>query len=254
MKNKIIIANWKMYLSYEDTIKTSHKFLKLKKRIASNKEVVLCPSFIALKEVCDIFKKGAVKIGTQDAFWEERGAYTGEISPSDIRSVGCQYVLLGHSERRKYGNETNETIHNKVKAVLKNNLIPIICIGENWEERRNGQKDHIIMRDVNEVLGGISLKDTDKIIIAYEPVWAISTGVGIYAEPEEVKYAHELIHQVLIDLFDAVTTNKLFRLIYGGSVNSQTVKSYTGMSEVGGVLVGNASQNAEEFITLIENA
>lgn len=254
MKNKIIIANWKMSLLYQESMDVSSAIVQLKKNIPQDVELVICPSYVSLSGVAALFKDTEIKIGAQDIFWEERGAYTGEVSPVDLADLGCSYAIIGHSERRMNLGETNVMIHDKVKMALKNKLVPIICIGENWDERQVGQRDYVLIRELNEVLGGIQIRDGDSVIIAYEPIWAISSGKGIYAEPEEVKYVSEVIRQVLIDLYGASRIESSIRFIYGGSVNKLTIRKYTELPRIAGVLVGNASTKPEEFISLIKNA
>lgn len=250
--NKIAVANWKMYLN---TSEASHYALKLKKTentFRQDVDIVLCPSFLSLQEVGSILSGSKISLGAQDIFWEERGAYTGEVSPADLVSSGCRYVLLGHSERRKYFHETNAMVHEKVRICLRHKIIPIICIGENWDDRRQGQKDYVLIRQLNEILGGIDVNVADALIIAYEPVWAISAGGGINATPDEVQYAHQVIRHVLLDLYDHTRVNTCFRIIYGGSVDLENVNSYAALAHVSGVLVGNASTKFDVFTQLIQ--
>jgi triosephosphate isomerase (TIM) len=243
-----------MSLLYQESIDASSAIFQLKGNIPSDVELVICPSYMALPGVASIFKDTEIKIGAQDIFWEEKGAYTGEVSPVDLANLGCSYSIVGHSERRMNLGETNVMIHDKVKIALKNKIVPIVCIGENWDERQVGQRDYVLIRALNEVLGGIQIQDGDSLVIAYEPVWAISSGKGIFAEPEEVQYVSDVIRQVLIDLYDARRIETSIRLIYGGSVNKTTIRKYTELPHISGVLVGNASTKPEEFISLIKNA
>jgi len=242
--SKIIIANWKMYLSHEQALSVSKALVVFSKRVSADKKIVICPSYISFKDVVDIFRDSRVSIGAQDIFWEERGAYTGEISALDIK-------MLGHSERRKNFNETNKMIHDKTRICLENGLIPVLCIGEDWEQKKNGQRDYVLIQQLNEVLEGISVSDSNKIIIAYEPVWAISAGGGVHASPEEVNYVQKVIRQVLLDLYDNFIINDVFKIIYGGSVTPENVKEYTDIQNISGVLVGGASVNADTFNKLI---
>jgi len=254
MKNKIIIANWKMSLPYQETIDLAQKLVAVEDQIPQDVEIIVCPTYVAIPEVIKIFKNTEIKIGAQDVFWEEKGAYTGEISPSDLKTIGCTHTLLGHSERRIHLGETNAMVHNKIKVSLKNGLTPILCIGEDWDQRQGGQRDYTLIKELNEILGGVQLSPGSKMMIAYEPIWAISSGKGIFAEPDEVKYVCEVIRQVLLDLYDLNTIDFSIQLIYGGSVNKLTVHSYTSLPYIKGVLVGNASTKPEEFISLIQSA
>ncbi len=249
--SKIIIANWKMYLSHEQALSVSKALVVFSKRVSADKKIVICPSYISFKDVIDIFKGTQVSIGAQDIFWEERGAYTGEVSALDIKTLGGEYALLGHSERRKNFNETNKMIHDKTRICLENGLIPVLCIGEDWDQKKNGQRDYVLIQQLNEVLEGIAVTNNQKIIIAYEPVWAISAGGGVHASPEEVNYVQKVIRQVLLDLYGNFIINDVFKIIYGGSVTPENVKEYTEIQNISGVLVGSASTNADAFYKLI---
>lgn len=226
---------------------------QLKKELAEVKgaEIVICPSFISLQEVGRLIKEANLKLGAQDIFWEEKGAYTGEISPLMLEEMGCEYVIVGHSERRKYLNETEEMIHKKIRIVLKERLTPILCVGETFEERQNGAKDYVIMRQLNSALEGIKLITGQKIIIAYEPVWVIGSGQAV--QPSEAGSTRDLIRQTLLDLFPADVIDSDIRIIYGGSVNSANVRQFLSEARMDGVLVGGASLKAEEFIGIVKN-
>ncbi|MFH1225834.1 MAG: triose-phosphate isomerase [bacterium] len=253
VKNKnlpIIIANWKMNLRAQERVNLVNQ---LKKELSSIKgaEIVLCPSFISLQEVGRLIKEANLKLGAQDIFWEEKGAYTGEVSPLMLEEMGCEYVIVGHSERRKYLGETEEMIHKKIRIVLKEKLTPILCIGETFEERQDGAKDYVIMRQMNSALEGIELIDGQKVIIAYEPVWVIGSGQAV--QPSEAGQTRDLIRQTLLDLFPIEIINNNFRIIYGGSVNSANVRQFLSEANMDGVLVGGASLKAEEFVGIVKN-
>ncbi len=267
MKNPILIANWKMCLTREENLKLAEKILKdLKTKSSTQKrniveklklDIVFCPSFTYLSDIGDlIFKARCPKefnlaLGAQDVFWEEKGAFTGETSALMLKELGCQYVIVGHSEKREYLKETDEMVHRKIKACLEQQLIPILCVGETFEERQLGQKDVRIITQVTKALGGIRVKESQSLIIAYEPVWVIGSGQSV--NPEEAEHAHRVIRQTLIDLWYPVEViEKNFRIIYGGSVDSKTVKSFIDQPTVDGVLVGSASLKAEEFIKMIQ--
>ncbi len=243
--DKIIIANWKMKLTLAQTRQLAKDIQKVfadfKKR-----EVVVCPNFLSLLEVKDIFADTHIEIGAQDVFWEELGAYTGEISPSMLVEAGCKYVIVGHSERRKYLMENYEMIHKEIKAVLDTGkLIPIVCIGENWEERKTDRRDFVLFDQLQQALSGTEPKGNQLIIIAYEPIWAIGSGTAI--EPEEAEYAHKIIKLSLTDMFGSQIVRKNFRIIYGGSINSQNVAGFVNLQNMDGLLVGGASLDAQEF-------
>lgn len=245
MKNKIVIANWKMKLNASESLELAKKFKNKFKNFTKN-DIVVCPSSIVLNEISNFFKKTCIKIGSQNVFWEEKGAFTGEISPEMLNDVGCKYVIVGHSERRKYLLENYEMIHQKIKAVLKvDNLIPIICIGEEGNDRKTDKRDFVLVEQLQQALGGIQILKNQQIVIAYEPIWAI--GSGIVIEPEEAEYAHKIIKLTLNDMFGMRIVSEYFRVIYGGSVTSKNVKKFAKLDNIDGLLVGKASLDFEEF-------
>ncbi len=243
--NKIVIANWKMKLSLTQTVDLAKK-IKTKFRNFNKGELAVCPNFISLLEVGKILKDTNIALGAQDVFWEELGAYTGEISASMLVEAGCFYVIVGHSERRQFLMENYEMIHKEIKAVLaQENLIPIVCIGENWEERKTDRRDFVLFDQLQQALNGLNIVGNQKIIIAYEPIWAIGSGTAI--EPAEAEYAHKIIKLTLNDMFGAKIVNNNFRIIYGGSINSKNVKGFTNLENIDGLLVGGASLDVDEF-------
>ncbi|MFH1173321.1 MAG: triose-phosphate isomerase, partial [bacterium] len=214
-------------------------------------EIVICPSFISLQEVGAMIRKNNLKLGAQDVFWEEKGAYTGEVSPLMLEEMGCEYVIVGHSERRKYLGETDEMIHRKTRVALEENLIPILCVGETFEERQEGSKDYVIIRQLTGALEGLSIKPDQQLVIAYEPVWVIGSGQAV--SPEEAGLAKDLIRQTLLDLFPLDIIDNNIRIIYGGSVDHTNVKPFLEEARLQGVLVGGASLNAQEFINIVKS-
>jgi|WetSurMetagenome_2_1015567.scaffolds.fasta_scaffold00428_13 triosephosphate isomerase (TIM) len=245
--SKIIIGNWKMKKGLAESIVLAkdmvEKFRELKKE---NKEIVICPTSIGLTEVARVIKRSEIELGAQNVFWEDRGAYTGEISPKMLIEAGCRYVIIGHSERRRYLLENYSMIHQKVREVLNTeNLIPIVCIGEENEDRKTDRRDFVLLYQLQQALGGIEIVDKQKIIVAYEPVWAIGSGTVI--EPSEVKYAHKIIRLALDDMFGMQIVENNFQIIYGGSVSSKNVKQFSNLENMDGLLVGGASLDAEEF-------
>lgn len=220
-------------------------------------EFVICPTFPALLAVKETLGNCPIKLGAQDVFWQDNGAFTGEVSVATLKELGVKYIIVGHSERRDYLKENNEMINWKVKKVLANNLIPIICVGETFEERREGMKDTIITNQVASALSEIEIKPDQTIIIAYEPVWVIGSGQAVL--PEEAEHTHLVIRQALFDVAyesrwlegeNLVRSN--FKLIYGGSVNQENIKEFFERKAMDGVLVGNASLQAEKVFNLIK--
>ncbi|MFH0955671.1 MAG: triose-phosphate isomerase [Candidatus Falkowbacteria bacterium] len=242
---KYIIANWKMSLNFAETLSLVKKF---KEKFAGfdRGEIVVCPSILALSEAAKILRGGKVVLGAQNVFWEEAGAYTGEVSPEMVAEVGCRYVIIGHSERRKCLSENYEIINKKVRAVVKNEkLIPIVCIGESWEERKTDRRDFVLVEQLEQALSGVEIFGNQRIIIAYEPIWAIGTGTAI--EPAEAEYAHKIIKLALNDIVGMRVVSKNFSVIYGGSINSKNVKSFANLENMDGLLVGGASLKVDEF-------
>jgi triosephosphate isomerase len=209
-------------------------------------DVGICPNFISLLEVGEALKGSVIKMGGQDVFWEGKGAYTGEISPDLLTEVGCEYVIIGHSERRKYMMVNYEMVHRMIKASLKvENLIPIVCIGENWDERKTDRRDFVLYDQLQQALSGIDIAVDQEVVVAYEPIWAIGSGTAI--EPSEAEYAHKIIRLTLNDMFGMSVVNNNFKIIYGGSINSKNVKGFVDLENLDGMLVGGASLDADEF-------
>ncbi len=244
-KNKIIIANWKMKLTLAKSLELAKKFSG-KFKDFRDREIVVCPSMIILDEVSKLLDRNILKVGAQNVFWEESGSYTGEVSPGMLLEAGCEYVIIGHSERRKYLLENYEMIHQKVKEVLNTDkLIPVVCIGEENEDRKTDRRDIVLVEQLQQALGGLNILGDQQVIVAYEPIWAIGSGIAI--EPSEAEYAHKIINLTLKDMFGMRMAQNNFRIIYGGSVTSKNVKGFSNLDNLDGLLVGGASLDAEEF-------
>ena len=216
-------------------------------------EIVLCPSFTSLFSLYDLLRKdnpANLRLGAQDVCREEKGAFTGEISPKMLEEVGCSYVIIGHSERRANLGETDEMVNQKTKAVLKHDLIPIICVGETFEERQKGLRDVIVARQTGKALEGVELFGNKKIIIAYEPVWVIGTGQAVL--PDDADHSHRIIREALLEIFPVDIVEKHFQIIYGGSIDSKNIKDFIDEERIDGVLVGGASLKVEEFVKMIK--
>ena len=217
----------------------------------AEKEIVICPSSVVLAEINKIISDSTIQLGAQNVFWEEQGAYTGEVSAKMLEQVGCRYAIVGHSERRQYLLENYQVIHQKLKEVLyDSHLIPIVCIGETLKEKETGKRDYVIVDQLQQAFGGIQLLPKQQVIIAYEPVWAIGTGQVI--TPEDAENMHEIIHAALVDLFGIDIINQQFRIIYGGSVDAENVKGFSRLDNIDGLLVGGASLKAEEFYKIVK--
>jgi triosephosphate isomerase len=244
-KEKLVVANWKMKLTLAETVKLA-KAMKNKFKGFKGGIVAVCPNFISLTETGKIIKDSPLKLGAQSVFWEEHGAYTGEISASMLAQAGCEFVIVGHSERREYQLENYEMIHQKIKAVLNTDkLTPIVCVGENFSERKTDRRDFVLVHQLQQALGGVNILGREQVVIAYEPIWAIGSGVAI--EPTEAEYAHKIIKLTLNDLFGPQIAANNFRIVYGGSISSKNVKGFVDLENTDGLLVGGASLDAEEF-------
>lgn len=245
----LVIANWKMKLGIDDSLALAKALKRLR---VGDQKVVVCPSFVSLTDVGGVLKGTKIALGAQDCFWESEGAFTGEISAKQIRQVGCQYVIIGHSERRHVLKETDEMIHKKIRMAVSAGLTPIVCVGETFDERQNGAKDYILIQQTTRALQGIEIDSAQQIIIAYEPVWVIGSGQAI--EPAEAESTHQVIRQTLFDLFPATVVNSNIHIVYGGSVDADNVAGFTGLAHTSGVLVGGASLNVDAFAAIIKNA
>ena len=223
--------------------------LKAKAAGVSDKEIVICPVFTSLKFVCDALGKSNIKVGAQDLFWEEKGAYTGEISAGQVKDTGCTYVIIGHSERRQYFHETNETVGKKIIAALKAGLTPIVCIGETLAERESGKTFAVIDKQIREGLGCLSKEQAKLIVIAYEPVWAI--GTGKVATPAQAEEVHIYIRKTIANMFGQDIADGI-RILYGGSVKPENISELMDQKNIDGALVGGASLEADSFIKIIK--
>ena len=248
---KLIVANWKMNKTVEESTLFVKEFKKLVKD-ERNIEIVICPPFTSLHAVADEIKKSSIKLGAQNMHLEDAGAYTGEISPLMLKEPGCEYVILGHSERREIFNEDDFFINKKVIAALNHSLKPILCIGENLEQRKNGETKIVIENQLKGCLKNINKNQVSKVNIAYEPLWAISRGNPNHkaATAEDAEEGHKFIRDVLSKIYDK-NTSKNTRIIYGGSIKPENAKELLSMPNVDGGLVGNASLNAKSFAEIV---
>lgn len=210
-------------------------------------EVVLCPPFTALAAVAEILGPGPIRLGAQNCHWEPSGAHTGEISAPMLAELGCRYVLLGHSERRKEMGETDEQINRKVRAALAHGLVPVLCVGETADERRQGLTFTTVEGQLRAGLAGMEPEAIVRVVLAYEPVWAIGTGVN--ATPGQAAEVHSYLRGLLSELTSKDTAGAI-RILYGGSVKPDNAEALAAEPEIDGVLVGGASLNAQGFITI----
>ncbi|MFC1770558.1 triose-phosphate isomerase [Candidatus Margulisiibacteriota bacterium] len=252
MRTSIIAGNWKMNKSLAEAEELVRVF-KNKLGFIKKPEVILCPPFMSLEKVNQIIKGTELLLGAQNMHFEVSGAYTGEISAGMLQSVGCSYVILGHSERRAYFSETDDFINKKLKTAFSAGLKPIVCVGESLDDREAGRQEEIVGAQLEGSLAGISgdIRDNkNEIIIAYEPVWAI--GTGKVATPEQAQEMHSFIRQKLSVMFGQELSVKI-RILYGGSVKPGNVASLACQQDIDGALVGGASLDAESFEGIVKN-
>ncbi len=245
---KMIVGNWKMNKTVKEAI---NLVTSLKKKIKDVKdtEIVVCPPFTVLCEVSDIVKNSNIGLGAQNVFYEDKGAYTGEVSAEMLKDVGCSCVIIGHSERRQYFNESDEIINKKLKKSLERGLKVIVCVGENLEEREKGGYRSVVEKQVRRCLKGVKKEDMTNIIVAYEPVWAIGTGKT--ATPNEAQEMHSFIRSLLAMIFNEETAKNV-KIVYGGSVKPANIKDLMMQKDIDGALVGGASLDAEQFIKIVK--
>ncbi len=246
MRNKVIAGNWKMN---KDVFETADLINGLKKLLDKAKaEVIVCPPYTSLVVAQQLLKGTAIKLGAQDVSVNDDGAYTGEISVKMLKSVGCEYVIVGHSERRQYFLESNELINRKAKKVLASGMKSIICVGETLDEREKGITDKVITAQVKGVLAGLTQSDLDRVIIAYEPVWAIGTGKT--ATTQQAEDVHQLIRKLVSQLYSWPIAEKLI-IQYGGSVKPENAKELLNQADIDGALVGGACLKADSFSAIV---
>ena len=214
-------------------------------------DIVVCPPFTLLAYLADALETSNIALGAQDCYWQDEGAFTGEVSPMMLKDAGCQYVIIGHSERRQFFAETNETVNKKIKAVLTQGLTPIMCVGEMLAEREKGETFKVLEAHVAGGLKDISAEDLLKIVIAYEPVWAIGTGKT--ATPAQAQEAHKYIRDLLVKLYNRETADSV-RIQYGGSVKPDNITELMKQPDVDGALVGGASLTAASFAEIVKKA
>ena len=245
MRKAIIAGNWKMNNTIEEGLKLVEELKGLVKDAKC--DVVVCPPFIALDAVLKAVKGTNIKVGAQNMHFEEKGAYTGEVAPEMLEKMGVEYVIIGHSERRQYFNETDETVNKKVKKALEHNLIPISCCGESLEERETNVTEEVLGRQIKLNLAGLTTEQVEKVVVAYEPIWAIGTGKT--ATNEQANEVCAIIRATVKELYGEEVSNYT-RIQYGGSVNAKNAAEIFAMSDIDGGLVGGASLKVEDFTVI----
>lgn len=249
MRKKIIAGNWKMNKTVDEAMQLAEA-IRDGLRAGDQIDVVVCPPFPDLIGVALVLKDSPIALGGQNLHWEDKGAFTGEVSGAMLRSVGCEYVIIGHSERRQYFHETDEIVNRKIKAALKVGLHPILCIGETLAERQADETEKVLETQLRGCLAGLSAEQMEQIIIAYEPVWAI--GTGVVATVEQAQSAHKFIRNLLSQLFDGNLAERV-RIQYGGSMKPDNAKQLLMQPDIDGGLIGGASLEAKSFLDIIHS-
>ncbi len=247
MRTPVIAGNWKLFKKQADAADLVTALIPLVKD-AVGVEIVVAPVFTSLSAVREKIRGTNIKLSAQNCYWEEEGAFTGEIAPGMIKDAGCSHVIIGHSERRQYFGETNETVNKKIKAALKAGLVSLLCIGETLAQREAEKTFDILRSQVTDGLAGITAVELAAIIIAYEPVWAIGTGKT--ASDDQAQEAHAFIRGLVAELYDQATADAI-RILYGGSVKPENVKGLMSRPDIDGALVGGASLKADSFAGIV---
>ena len=250
MRRPIIAGNWKMNKSNFEAIDLV-TLLKRDLNDVNDVDIVVCPPFTALSDVKDVLTDSNIMLGAQNLYWEDAGAFTGEISASMLKEVGAQFVIIGHSERRQYFAETNDSVNKRIKAALKWNLTPIVCVGENLHERENNRTFDVVRDHCEGAFDGFSEEEIEKIIIAYEPVWAIGTGKT--ATPQQAQEVHRFIRELLMRMYNEELARDI-RIQYGGSVKPENITELMAQPDIDGALVGGASLSHESFVKIVKNS
>ena len=247
MKSPLVVGNWKMHGTQAESVALALEILKGLKGIRGI-EAALAPPFTALSAVSTVVQDGALQLAAQNVHWEMEGAFTGEISPKMLSELGCKYVIIGHSERRRLFHERNQIVAKKMVAALESDLNPILCVGETFEERRQGRTTQVLAWQLRAALKGVGKSVIGKIAIAYEPVWAIGTGRN--ARPEQIVAVHSWVRSFLKRLWGKRKAEGC-RILYGGSVRPDNAAALAKTPEVNGLLVGGASLKARDFLSII---
>lgn len=250
MRIKLIAGNWKMNNNVSESLKLINDLNDLIKDDIKN-EILVCPPFTALYSVKQKLEGSILKLGAQNMHYDNSGAYTGEISPLMLKEIGVGFVIIGHSERRQYFNETDILVNMKLKAALANSIKPILCVGETLDQRENNMQHETVKNQLVNALNGIDENDVMNVVVAYEPIWAI--GTGRTATSIQANEMASFIRDTIKSLYTADISQKIL-ILYGGSVKGSNAKELMGQSDIDGALVGGASLKAEEFVNIIKNA
>ena len=243
----MIAGNWKMNMLRHEATELTRNIIAGVSEVQDKVDILLAPPYTALDVVKRLIEGTELKLAAQDVFWEDRGAYTGEVSPAMLIDAGCEWTIIGHSERRGLLDETDEIVRKKIDASLKDGLNIIVCVGETLEQRESGKTIDVVKTQVDSALKGLKLLDYSQLVIAYEPVWAIGTGIN--ATPEQAENVHATIREITGNIFGQ--GSEVMRIIYGGSVKDNNIEELLKMDNIDGALVGGAGLNAESFVKIV---
>lgn len=249
MRKKVIAGNWKMNKDLSGSINLISELKTKLADFSGDTQIIICPPFTSLETAKTLLDGTKIRLGAQNMHYETSGAFTGELSPGMLKSVGCEFVILGHSERRTLFGETNSVANKKLKTAVSSGLLPIFCIGETLNERETNLTFKIIEKQIREGLKDIDADQFDTIIIAYEPVWAIGTGKT--ATPEQAQEVHKFIRDLISDIYSPTASQKL-TIQYGGSVKPENAATLLGQPDIDGALVGGACLDSSSFVSIIE--
>ena len=251
MRKSFVAGNWKMNTDVHSSVKLAHGVVSGCKDVAGSVDVAVCPPFVYLQQVGNVLQSSHIALGSQDVYFEQKGAFTGEISSAMLKDVGCAYAICGHSERRHVIGETDELINKKVHAAILGGLLPILCVGELIEERKANKTAEVVTRQMKKGLAGLSAEKMSAVTIAYEPVWAI--GTGLTATPQQAQEVHALIRKLLSEMYDRKIAGEI-RIQYGGSAKPDNAGELMAQEDVDGLLVGGASLKADDFVAIVKAA
>ncbi len=250
MKRYMIAGNWKMNMLRVEASELTQNILTGVADLEDNLDIVLAPPYTSLDIVKEIIANTDIKLAAQDVFWEDRGAYTGEISPAMLIDAGCDWTIVGHSERRSILGETDAIVRKKINASLEDGMAVIVCVGETLEQREHGHTIDIVTAQVESAISNLELEDLTRLVIAYEPIWAIGTGKN--ATPEQAEQVHATIREITGNIFSQDSEN--IRIIYGGSVNLENIRELINMENIDGALIGGAGLDADSFVSIVKIA
>ena len=249
-RTPLIVGNWKMYKTIQETTDFCLRLkVELSAALGQRMEVAVAPPFTALAAAAQALRGSSISVSAQDVFWAESGAYTGEVSAKMLADVGCRFAIVGHSERRQYFGETDDSVHKKAAALIEEGLIPILCLGETLTERQAGSAFSVVERQTRQGLNGLAPKDPQDLVIAYEPVWAIGTGQT--ATPKQAQEMQAFIRKLVGEISSSPMSRGV-RILYGGSVKPESIVDLMAMDDVDGALVGGASLDVQSFSRIIK--